>query len=62
MDRQHPRDMFDVLQMLDHFGWQSAAVDCFVAYLAGHNRPIHEVLFTNDQSRWSLRSPTSSQA
>lgn len=45
MDRQHPRDMFDVLQMLDHFGWQSAAVDCFVAYLAGHNRPIHEVLF-----------------
>jgi len=45
MDRQHPRDMFDVSKMLETFGWQSSFVDCFVAYLAGHNRPIHEVLF-----------------
>ena len=47
MDRQHPRDMFDVLQMLELFGWRSSFVDCFVAYLAGHNRPVHEVLFPN---------------
>jgi hypothetical protein len=47
MDRQHPRDMFDVLQMLHRFGWHSPFVDCFVAYLAGHNRPVHEVLFPN---------------
>lgn len=45
MDRQHPRDMFDVLMMLERFGWQPSFVDCFVAYLAGHNRPVHEVLF-----------------
>jgi predicted nucleotidyltransferase component of viral defense system len=45
MDRQHPRDIFDVMHMLDHFGWQESIVDCFVAYLAGHNRPVHEVLF-----------------
>jgi len=45
MDRQHPRDIFDVMHMLDHFGWQVPFVDCFVAYLAGHNRPVHEVLF-----------------
>jgi Nucleotidyl transferase AbiEii toxin, Type IV TA system len=45
MDRQHPRDMFDVSKMLELFGWQSSFVDCFVAYLAGHNRPVHEVLF-----------------
>jgi hypothetical protein len=45
MDRQHPRDMFDVLKMLERFGWQSLFVDCFVAHLAGHNRPVHEVLF-----------------
>jgi predicted nucleotidyltransferase component of viral defense system len=45
MDRQHPRDIFDVLHMLDRFGWQEQFVDCFVAYLAGHNRPVHEVLF-----------------
>lgn len=46
MDRQHPRDIFDVMHMLDHFGWQAGVVDCFVAYLAGHNRPVHEVLFS----------------
>ena len=45
MDRQHPRDMFDVLKMLERFGWQSSFIDCFVAYLAGHNRPVHEVVF-----------------
>jgi len=45
MDRQHPRDIFDVRHMLDRFGWQELFVDCFVAYLAGHNRPVHEVLF-----------------
>ena len=45
MDRQHPRDIFDVMHMLDHFGWQPSFIDCFVVYLAGHNRPVHEVLF-----------------
>jgi predicted nucleotidyltransferase component of viral defense system len=45
MDRQHPRDMFDVSKMLEISGWQASSVDCFVVYLAGHNRPIHEVLF-----------------
>ncbi len=45
MDRQHPRDIFDVMHMLSHFGWQASFVDCFVVYLAGHNRPVHEVLF-----------------
>jgi len=45
MDRQHPRDVFDVMHMLARFGWQGSFLDCFVAYLAGHNRPVHEVLF-----------------
>ena len=45
MDRQHPRDIFHVMKMLERFGWQSSFVDCFVAYLAGHNRPMHEGLF-----------------
>lgn len=45
MDRQHPRDIFDVMRMLDLFGWQPGFIDCFVAYLVGHNRPVHEVLF-----------------
>lgn len=48
MDRQHPRDIFDVLKMYEKFGLDASFVDCFVAYLAGHNRPIHEVLFSAD--------------
>lgn len=45
MDRQHPRDMFDAMKMLQLLGWQPPFIDCFVAYLAGHSRPVHEVLF-----------------
>ena len=48
MDRQHPRDLFDVMKMYEKFGLQSNFVDCFIAYLAGHNRPVHEVLFSAD--------------
>ena len=47
MDRQHPRDLFDVWQMFESEGLTDAAVECFVTYLAGHNRPTHEVLFGN---------------
>jgi hypothetical protein len=45
MDRQHPRDLFDVMLMLQRYGWRAPFIDCFVVYLAGHNRPVHEVLF-----------------
>jgi hypothetical protein len=44
MDRQHPRDLFDVLVLYNNTGLTPEIVDCFVAYLAGHNRPVHEVL------------------
>jgi len=49
MDRQHPRDLFDVLHMFSRFGLPPQFVDCFVVYLAGHNRPVHEVLFAQLQ-------------
>ena len=49
MDRQHPRDLFDVWQMFMSDGLSDEAVECFVTYLAGHNRPTHEVLFGNDK-------------
>ena len=49
MDRQHPRDLFDVLKMFETVGLSDAAVECFVTYLAGHNRPSHEVLFGNEK-------------
>lgn len=49
MDRQHPRDLFDVLKMYESHGLTQEILDCFVVYLAGHNRPVHEVLFSNPQ-------------
>lgn len=49
LDRQHPRDIFDVHVMFESGGLGEGAVECFVTYLAGHNRPIHEVLFGNDK-------------
>ena len=47
MDRQHPRDLFDVLGIYAAGGLTPGIVECFVCYLAGHNRPVHEVLFAN---------------
>jgi predicted nucleotidyltransferase component of viral defense system len=44
-DRQHPRDWFDVLHLQRAEGLTDTVIDCFLAYLAGHNRPVHEVLF-----------------
>ncbi len=49
LDRQHPRDLFDVWQLYASGGISDAMVECFVIYLAGHNRPPHEVLFGNDK-------------
>jgi predicted nucleotidyltransferase component of viral defense system len=49
LDRQHPRDLFDVWQLYESGGITSGMIECFVIYLAGHNRPPHEVLFGNDK-------------
>ena len=45
MDRQHPRDLFDVMQLLENEGITPGIRRAFVVYLACHNRPVHEVLF-----------------
>ena len=45
MDRQHPRDLFDVMQLFDHEGITPGIRRAFVVYLASNNRPLHEVLF-----------------
>ncbi|QPN70052.1 nucleotidyl transferase AbiEii/AbiGii toxin family protein [Synechococcus sp. CBW1108] len=44
MDRQHPGDLFDVHVLYNDMGLTPEIVDCFVVYLASHNRPVHEVL------------------
>lgn len=49
MDRQHPRDLFDVWNLYQSGGISDETIECFVTYLAGHNRPTHEVLFGNEK-------------
>ena len=36
-------------QLFASGGISDGMVECFVVYLAGHNRPTHEVLFGNDK-------------
>lgn len=45
MDRQHPRDLFDVMELFAHGGITPEIRRAFVVYLASHNRTLHEVLF-----------------
>lgn len=45
LDRQHPRDLFDVMQLFAHGGITPGIRRAFVVYLACSNRPLHEVLF-----------------
>ena len=45
MDRQHPRDLFDVMGLFANEGITSGIRRAFVVYLASHNRPFHELLF-----------------
>jgi len=45
LDRQHPRDLFDVMQLFAHEGITDGIRRAFVVYLACHHRPVHEVLF-----------------
>jgi predicted nucleotidyltransferase component of viral defense system len=49
LDRQHPRDLFDMLKFYEQGDLTSDILEAVVIYLAGHNRPTHEVLFGTDK-------------
>lgn len=44
LDRQHPRDLFDVKALLDNEGFNAALKSAFIVYLISHNRPMEELL------------------
>jgi predicted nucleotidyltransferase component of viral defense system len=50
LDRQHPRDLFDVKMRLEKEGISSDIKDAFLFYLLSHNRPINELLNPNDKN------------
>ena len=47
LDRQHPRDLFDVRDLLANEGVDHALREAFVAYLVSHDRPMIELLVPN---------------
>ncbi|MDZ7737250.1 MAG: nucleotidyl transferase AbiEii/AbiGii toxin family protein [Gammaproteobacteria bacterium] len=47
LDRQHPRDLFDIHNLLNREGVDEAMREAFIVYLISHNRPIAEVLAPN---------------
>lgn len=44
LDRQHPRDLFDVKYLLTNEGITEDLKNCFLVYLLSHSRPIAELL------------------
>lgn len=44
LDRQHPRDLFDVKQLLDNEGFDESLRKTLLVYIISHNRPIAELL------------------
>ena len=44
LDRQHPRDLYDVQLLLDNEGINDRMKNAFLVYLMGHNRPMAELL------------------
>jgi hypothetical protein len=44
LDRQHPRDLFDVRDLLANEGINDELRKAFIVYLVSHNRPMAEVL------------------
>ena len=44
LDRQHPRDLYDVCLLLENEGFTPEIRRAFVVYLASHDRPMHELL------------------
>lgn len=47
LDRQHPRDLFDVRVLLDSEGLTDEIRTAFLGYLISHSRPMNELLNPN---------------
>lgn len=47
LDRQHPRDLFDIHELLKNEGLTADIRKAFVVFLASHDRPMNELLTPN---------------
>lgn len=44
LDRQHPRDLFDIMMLLKYGSFSAAMRKAFIVYMISHDRPMVEVL------------------
>jgi predicted nucleotidyltransferase component of viral defense system len=51
LDRQHPRDIFDIYQLYEQGDLSEQIRQGFIAALLSHPRPIHEMLLPNFQDQ-----------
>lgn len=56
LDRQHPRDLFDVQYILDNQRFNEELKKGFIFYLISSNRPIAELLYPNFSDQLSAFS------
>lgn len=50
LDRQHPRDLFDIKQLYENEGLTSDLFRAFLIYIASSGRPPHELLNPNQRN------------
>jgi len=53
LDRQHPRDLFDVKYLLENEGFTERIKKGFIYSLVGSDRPLHEIIIPNFQDQRS---------
>ncbi|WP_375207864.1 nucleotidyl transferase AbiEii/AbiGii toxin family protein [Hyphococcus sp.] len=49
LDRQHPRDLFDIKLLYENEGLTDDLFDVFLVYAACSSRPVHELLAPNEK-------------
>jgi len=49
LDRQHPRDLFDIRLLLENEGINREMFKAFLVYLISHNRPMSELLAPHEK-------------
>ncbi len=54
LDRQYPRDLFDIHLLYQHEGLTNEIRSAFVVYLASSPRPMHELLSPNSLDQADL--------
>jgi predicted nucleotidyltransferase component of viral defense system len=54
LDRQHPRDLFDIKLLLENEGLTDKIRKAFIVYLISHSRPMAELLSPNNKDISSI--------